>query len=66
MQQHKHEYEAVFHPALSAEARELGITGAEIRRCKACPKEMTFVLVRERWFPLFEEKEADEKDILLA
>lgn len=64
---HVHKYETVSHPVVSAEAGALGISGAEIRRCVDCQKELVFVLTRrDKWVPLFEEREADEKDILLA
>ncbi|GAB4389623.1 MAG: hypothetical protein Kow0025_16150 [Thermodesulfovibrionales bacterium] len=66
MENHRHDYEPVFHPSLTQEARELGLKGAEIRKCKTCGKEMPFVWIREDWVPLFEETERSEKDILLA
>jgi hypothetical protein len=63
---HKHDYEPVYHPSLAPGARELGIKAAEIRKCKTCQKEMPFVLVKDDWFPLFEDREYDERDILMA
>lgn len=63
---HKHEYEISFRPSISQEAGEMGIKAAEMRKCKSCGKEMTFVLLGEDWIPLFDEKERDERDILLA
>jgi hypothetical protein len=63
---HRHEYEAVFHPNLAAEMKLLGIKAAEIRKCKTCQREMTFVLTRDGWVQLFEEKESDVRDVLLA
>jgi hypothetical protein len=63
---HKHDYEPVYHPSLTPEARELGIRAAEIRKCKTCQKETPFVLTKADWFPLFEDREYDERDILLA
>lgn len=63
---HRHEYEPSYHPALTPEAKALGIKAAEIRKCKSCGHEMTFIFIKSDWVPLFEEKEADERDILLA
>lgn len=63
---HRHEYESVYHPSPTVEAKALGITSAEIRKCAVCQKEMTFVFTKGQWFPLFEEGESGEKDILLA
>jgi hypothetical protein len=63
---HKHDYETVYHPSPTAEVKVIGVKATEIRRCKACQKEMPFVLTKDGWFQLFEDKEADEKDILLA
>ncbi len=63
---HKHEYESYYHPTVTPEARELGIKAVELRRCKGCEAEMTFVLTDGEWFPLFEYTEPDEQDILMA
>lgn len=63
---HVHEYEAVSHPVPSPEARSLGIKSAEIRKCSRCRKEMPFILIKDRWFALFEDPDADEQEILLA
>ncbi len=63
---HKHRYEAIYHPALTSKTMALGIKAAEIRKCATCQKEMTFVLTKDGWFPLFEDKESDKQDILLA
>jgi len=63
---HRHEYESIYHPSPTAEAKALGITSAEIRKCTVCRKEMTFVLTKGQWVPLFEDGESGEKDILLA
>lgn len=63
---HRHEYESVYHPALTLEAKALGIKAAEIRKCKTCQKETVFVLTKNEWFPLFEDQESEERDILLA
>lgn len=63
---HRHEYESVYHPIPTPEAKALGIKAAEIRKCKTCQKEMTVVLTKDEWFPLFEDQESGERDILLA
>ncbi len=63
---HRHDYETVYHPSPAAEVMVLGVKATEIRRCKTCRKEMPFVLTKDGWFQLFEDKETDEKDILLA
>lgn len=63
---HKHEYESIYHPSPTPEAKALGITAAEIRRCRTCRKEMTFVLTKDSWFPLFEDQKSEEQGILLA
>lgn len=62
----KHEYEAYYHPAASKKAKELGIKAVELRRCTKCEREMTFVRTDSEWIPLFEYKEGDEQDILMA
>lgn len=46
--------------------KALGIKAAEIRKCKTCQVEMTFVLTKDGWVQLFEDKEPDERDVLLA
>lgn len=63
---HKHEFEAVYHPTPTAEAKALGVKSAEIRKCKTCDKEMIFVLAKNKWFPLFEYQEPEEQGVLLA
>lgn len=63
---HRHKYETVTHHGITSELMELGIQAAEVRKCVKCEKEMPFVLTKKGWFPLFTEREADEKDILLA
>jgi len=63
---HRHEYEPIFHPNPAAEMKALGIKAAEIRKCRTCQVEMTFVLTKDGWFQFFEDKEADERDVLLA
>lgn len=65
-QMHVHEYETVSHPVPSPGARSLGITSAEIRKCRKCQKEMPFILTKDRWIALFEDPDVDEKEILLA
>jgi len=64
--EHKHQYETIFRHAVTPRPAELGIKGAEIRRCTQCSKEMTFVFIKDAWVPLFEDKESAEQDILLA
>ncbi len=64
---HVHKYETVSHHGITSEVMDLGIKAAEIRRCKKCNKEMPFVLIhKDKWVPLFDERESNEKDILLA
>ena len=63
---HRHEYESIYHPSPSAEAKALGIKAAEIRKCKICQKEMVFVLTKNEWFPLFEDQAFEEQGVLLA
>lgn len=61
-----HHYEAVSHPAVSSAAIELGIRGAEIRKCVHCGKETPFVMIHEKWLPLFEERGGGGEGILMA
>ncbi len=63
---HKHEYETTYHPSPSSKARILGIEAAEIRKCKTCRQEMTFVFVRNEWFAMFEDQAFEEQGVLLA
>jgi hypothetical protein len=63
---HTHKYETINRPNVTPEIAVLGIKAAEIRKCDSCQKEMPFVFTKEGWFPLFEDLEVDEKDILLA
>lgn len=64
---HVHRYEPIAHPGVTSEVRDLGIQGAELRKCKTCQKEMPFVLIKKgTWVPLFDEREGSEQDILLA
>ena len=63
---HRHEYESDYHPTLSPEAKALGIRAAEIRKCKGCGHEMPFLFIKDHWVPLYDEKEVNERDILLA
>jgi len=63
---HRHEYEAVYHPNLSAEAKTVGLRAVEMRRCKTCLKEMPFIMIKKEWFPLFEDPESGDQGILLA
>ncbi len=66
MEKHNHNYEAYYHPSLTVKARKLGIKAVELRKCTLCEREFTFILTGSEWFPLFEYKEANEQDILLA
>ncbi|MBI5638868.1 MAG: hypothetical protein HZA17_00430 [Nitrospirae bacterium] len=64
---HKHTYEAISHHGLSSKLMELGLQSAEVRKCAACGKEMTFILTKKNeWVPLFDDHEAEEEGILLA
>ncbi len=63
---HRHEYEPVYHPNPTAEMKAIGIKAIELRKCKTCNGEMTFVLTKDGLFRLFEEMESSEKDVLLA
>lgn len=64
---HKHKYETLSHPGITAEVKEHGIQSAEIRKCESCDKQTIFLLTkRGLWVPLFDETESGEKDILLA
>jgi hypothetical protein len=63
---HRHDYEALYHPAPSAEAKTIGIKAAEMRKCKTCQKEMPFVMIKKDWVPLFEDPDSGDQGILLA
>lgn len=64
---HIHKYETVSHHGITSELSELGLQSAEIRKCSKCKKEKIFVLTQKgEWFPLIDERESDEQDILLA
>ncbi len=63
---HTHEYESTYHPSPTAEAKALGITAAEIRKCKICKQEMTFVQLKNNWVPLFEDQEFEDQGVLLS
>ncbi|MEW6118335.1 MAG: hypothetical protein AB1553_15785 [Nitrospirota bacterium] len=64
---HEHTYEPVSHHGITSELMELGIQGAEIRRCTTCKREAVFILTRKgQWFPLFDERREEEQDILMA
>jgi hypothetical protein len=64
--EHEHEYETISHPSISSEAGTLGITAAELRKCRTCQKIIIFIMTSNRWIPLFDERELGEQDILLA
>ncbi len=63
---HEHEFERISHPGLTQTGADLGIRGAQVRRCLTCRKELTFILTKKGWFPLFEENESNKEYILLA
>lgn len=67
MKRHIHNFETVTHRGVTGEAMDNGIQSAEIRRCSKCKREAIFLMNKKgKWFPLFEEEESNEKDILLA
>lgn len=64
---HVHAYETLSHYGISSELMELGIQSGEMRRCSECRKEMPFVRIKKGgWIPLFDDRQGDEQDILLA
>jgi len=64
---HVHKYELLMHQRVASELAKSGIEAAELRKCRECGKEMPFILTKKGvWIQLFEEKEAEEQDILLA
>ena len=64
---HIHKYEALLHQRVSPDLAKSGIEAAELRKCRECGKEMPFLLTKKGvWVQLFDEKDAEEQDILLA
>lgn len=64
---HEHSYEPLSHHGITSEVMELGIHAAEVRKCAACGKQAVFVQTKKgKWVPLFDEREAEGKDILMA
>ncbi len=64
---HIHKYEVIAHYGIPSDLMDKGIAAAEMRRCTVCQKEMPFVQTEDgKWLPLFEERDRDEQDILLA
>lgn len=64
---HVHKYEPLLHQRAASELAKSGIEAAELRKCRECGKEMPFLLTKKGvWVQLFEEKESEEEDILLA
>jgi len=63
---HKHDFESIYHPTPSSEVKDHGILAVEIRKCRGCQKEIPFVLINNKWLPLFEVLVSDDQDILLA
>ena len=39
----EHDYETIYEPGLTEKSKGLGITGMEVRRCKKCRYENTYV-----------------------
>lgn len=67
MKEHKHEFEPISHPSLSAAAIELGIRAAEMRECRICKMQTPYIQTKDsRWVSLFKEETGDEQNILLA
>jgi len=64
--EHKHEYETLYHPRVSAEAAALGIKAVEIRTCGVCKHEVPFIQIGDQWVLLYEEQAKGAQDILLA
>ncbi len=64
---HVHQYETVSHHVVRQELIEHGIQTAEMRKCTECHREMPFVRTKKGdWLPLFEDREQDTHDILMA
>ena len=64
---HEHKYETASHHGITSELMELGLESAEVRKCSKCHKEMIFVLTKKgEWFPVIDDRAAEDKDILLA
>ncbi len=63
---HTHEYEPIYHPTLIAEVKALGMEAAEIRKCRTCKQEMTFIFLNNQWLPLFEDRTFEQQGVLLA
>ena len=64
---HVHKYEPLLHQRVAPDLAKSGIEAAELRKCRECGKEMPFLMTKKGvWVQLFEEKEPEEQDILLA
>ncbi|MEW5745845.1 MAG: hypothetical protein AB1805_10480 [Nitrospirota bacterium] len=64
---HEHHFEPVSHHGITSEVMDLGIHAAEIRKCTKCDKQAVFIQTKKgEWFPLFDERETEAKDILMA
>jgi hypothetical protein len=63
---HVHEYESTYHRSPSPEAKALGIDAVEVKKCKTCSYETINIVTKKGAFPLFEARDAEDQDILLA
>lgn len=64
---HVHKYEPISHHGINPELMKLGLQSAEVRKCPKCQKEMIFVSTKKGdWFPVLDDRESEEQDILLA
>lgn len=63
---HNHDFETIEKMNISKQARDNGIEGAEVRKCKGCDHEAIFLKANGKWIPMLDEGEQSEKDILLA
>ena len=52
----EHDYETIYKPGLTEMTKALGITGAEVRRCKECRYENTYVNTKNGEGFLFKEE----------
>ena len=52
----KHDYETIDKAGLTKMTKALGITGAEVRKCKKCGYENTYLMTNNGEGFLFEEK----------
>ncbi len=52
----EHDYETIYKPGLADMTKELGITSLEVRQCKKCGYENTYVYTNNGEGFLFKEK----------